>query len=269
MTTRTTAFRELHNGDELFVMPNPFDVGSARILERSGFKALATSSGGMAYARAKRDGAITKDEALEHCRDIVDATHLPVSADLERGFGDSPEDVFKTVIDACQVGLAGCSIEDYNGNPECPLYDETLAIERVQAAVEACRSVSPDFVFTARCENLVWGQPDLDLVIRRLQAYADVGADVLFAPGLSTTAEIETVVSSVSKPLNVVASSLSQGVTVAELSGIGVTRVSTGSALAQLAYAPVVSAVAEMKEKGAFGFINQMLNWEELESYFD
>src|SRR5438477_2768076 len=199
-------FRALHARPGAFVIPNPWDVGSARILASLGFEALATTSSGFANALGRVDGQVTRDEVLQHCRELTVATELPVSADLERGFGDEPEVVAETIRLAGASGLAGGSIEDYSGDPARPIYELTLAVERVQAAAEAARRLDAGFVLTARAENLLRGVRDLDDTIRRLQAYERAGADVLFAPGLSTLDDVRLVTSSVGRPVNVLAS---------------------------------------------------------------
>ncbi|MGI9405427.1 MAG: isocitrate lyase/PEP mutase family protein [Hyphomicrobiaceae bacterium] len=268
MTSPGETFRALHEERGAFVIPNPWDVGSARILAGMGFKALATTSGGMAYALGKRDGAVSRDEALDHCRDIVSATPLPVSADLEKGFGDTPEQMSDIITAAAETELAGCSIEDYTGNPDAPIYDQSLAVERIKAASEACRSLSADFVLTARCESLVWTKPVLDDVIGRLQAYEAAGADVLFAPGLDDFESIRTVVSAISKPVNVIMSTPGLPFGVKELSEIGVKRISIGSAFAQLAYGSLIAAAEEIATTGHFSFTKDAIDYEKLESFF-
>src|SRR5262249_12272712 len=199
---RAARFRALHDGPDIFVIPNPWDVGSARILAGLGFKALATSSAASALALGRRDGGLTRDEALAHARVIVDATDLPVSADLERGFGDAPEVVAETIRLAAEAGLVGCTIEDATGNQARPLYDEHLAVERMAAAAEAARAQRFPFVLTARAHNLLYPNPSLDDTIRRLQAFEKAGADVLFAPGLPDLAAVRAVCAAVSKPVN-------------------------------------------------------------------
>ena len=178
------AFRALHHGGSPFVIPNPWDVGSARILASMGFPALATTSAGMAFSMGRIEGTVPSADVLDHCRAIVGATPLPVSADLERGFGDSPDSVAETIRAGATTGLAGASIEDHTGDRSAPIYDDTLAVERIVAAVEAARALSDDFVLTARCESLLWGETRLGPVIARLQAFEAAGADVLYAPGL-------------------------------------------------------------------------------------
>ncbi len=264
----TSEFRKLHESTDLFVMPNPWDAGSAKIFSGCGFKALATTSGGMAYSLGKRDGHVTRDEALRHCSDIVAATHLPVSADLEKGYGDSPEEVAKMIIAVAATGVAGCSIEDHTGNPELPIFDKSLAIERIQAAHEARVSLPDDFVLTARCEKFLWNEPELDNVIERLQAFESAGADVLFAPGIEDLSDIESVVRALNKPVNVVMSAPNLPYGLPELREIGVRRISIGSAMAQLIYGTAIAAISELAESGTFNFVKDAMEFEELESWF-
>jgi 2-methylisocitrate lyase-like PEP mutase family enzyme len=237
-------FRELHASR--FVIPNPWDVGSARILASLGFRALATTSAGFANALGRADGRVTRDEAIAHCRQIAGATPLPVSADLENGFGDAPERVAETIALASGTGLAGCSIEDYAG--EAGIYPHRLAVDRVRAAVEASRKESSPLVITGRCENFLRGNPDLADTIARLQAYQDAGAEVLYAPGLSTLDQVRSVVAEIDRPLNVLI--LPGGPTVRELFEAGAKRVSTGSALAVAAQDALVQAARELLDTG-------------------
>ncbi|KJB96924.1 2-methylisocitrate lyase [Skermanella aerolata KACC 11604] len=262
------AFRALHEEPGVFVIPNPWDTGTARILAAMGFKALATTSAGMAFSLGVPDGHVSRDVILDHCRTIVAATSLPVSADLERGFGDSPESAAETIRVAAGIGLAGGSLEDHTGRTDDPIYDPALAIERIEAAAQACRSLGKDFVLTARCENFLWGRPDLDDTIRRLLAYEKAGADVLYAPGLPDLDTIRTVCNSVTKPLNVVMGMPGATFGVAELADAGVKRISIGSALARLAFGAFVEAAREMKEEGTFGFSKKAIGFAELEKFF-
>lgn len=261
-------FRSLHEQSGAFVIPNPWDVGSARILAGMGFKALATTSGGMAYALGKPDGRVSREQAFRHCSDIVASTPLPVSADLEKGFGDSPESVFKTITEASAIGLAGGSIEDHTGRPDAPIFDLPLAIERIEAASEACRNLSEDFVLTARCETLVWGGTSVDEVITRLQAFETAGADVLFAPGLDDFDAIREVCSAVNKPVNVIMSTPGLAFGVSDLAEIGVKRISIGSAFAQVAYGSLVAAAREIAQNGSFEFTKDAIDYVELEAFF-
>jgi 2-methylisocitrate lyase-like PEP mutase family enzyme len=246
-------FRELHARP--FVIPNPWDVGSARILASLGFQALATTSAGFANALGREDGRVTRDEALEHCRQIAAATRLPVSADLENGFGDAPDVVAETIALASRTGLAGCSIEDYA--PEGGIYPAGLAVDRVRAAVEASRRDPSPLVITARCENFIRGHPDLADTIARLQAYQEAGADVLYAPGLRSVDAVRSLVAAVDRPLNVLI--LPGGPTVRELFEAGATRVSTGSALAVAAQDALVQAARELLETGTHAFWTRSL----------
>lgn len=265
---KVKAFRALHHGDKAFIMPNPWDKGSAIILEKLGFQAIATTSTGMAFSLGLCDGKVNPDLVLKHCRDLVQVTSLPVSADLEKGFGDSAKDVFETIVAAAEVGLAGGSIEDHTGDPDNPIFEKSLAVERVAAAVEACNKVEGGFVLTARCENLLWGRPNLDQVIERLAAYEAVGAEVLYAPGLRDLGDIRHVCASLTNPVNVVMESTGNPFTVEELSGAGVKRISVGGAPAQLAYGSLVSAAKEMTEKGSFEFTQQAMGFDELNAFF-
>jgi 2-methylisocitrate lyase-like PEP mutase family enzyme len=267
MSKQKSTFRLLHENSGAFIIPNPWDAGSARILAAHGFKALATTSAGMAFAMGLPDGRVARDAAFAHCKQIVAATSLPVSADLERGFGDTPEAVAQTVRDAGAIGLAGCSIEDHTGSKEHPIYDFGLAVERIVAAVEAARSLPSDFVLTARCENLLWGKPNLDDVITRLQAFEQAGADVLFAPGLRDLDSIRTVCSAVSKPVNVVMEAHGK-FSLSELAEAGVKRVSTGATLARLAYGGLARAAQEMAADGSFGFAAETMSFDEVSAFF-
>lgn len=266
MVRESGAFRRLHDGTGAFIIPNPWDVGTARMLAALGFPALATTSAGMAFALGKADGDVAWADVLAHCRMIVEATPLPVSADLERGIGDSPESAAETVRAAAGVGLAGCSLEDYSGDDAHPIYDFGLAVERIQAAAEAASALPDDFVLTARCENYLHGRPDLDDTIRRLQAYEQAGADVLYAPGLRDLEAIRTVCSSVTKPVNVIMGLPGASFSVAELEAAGVKRISVGSALARLAYGAVATAAQEMREQGTFTFADGIIGFAPLEA---
>jgi 2-methylisocitrate lyase-like PEP mutase family enzyme len=251
-TRRSETFLALHRPDPPLVLPNPWDRGSAKLLAAIGFQALATTSAGFAATLGRRDGAISRDEAVQHCADIVGATDLPVSADFENGFADDPDDVAANVRLAAETGLAGCSIEDYTGRPDDPFYDDGLAAERVVAAVEAGRGVNPAFVITARCEYLFRGRSDLAATIARLQAYESAGAHVLYAPALFDAADIKSVVTSVGKPVNVLG--LPGLPSVAELGELGVCRISVGSGFNMVALGAVVQAGRELLDEGTFGW---------------
>jgi 2-methylisocitrate lyase-like PEP mutase family enzyme len=250
---KTERFRALHARAGAFVIPNPWDPGSARLLAGLGFEALATTSAGVAAALGRADGEVSRSEQIEHCRRICEATDLPVSADLENGFGDEPATVAETIRLAIGSGLAGGSIEDYTGNPAKPIYPLALAVERIHAAVDAARPSSPSFVLTARAENLIRGVVDLDDTIRRLQAYEAAGAEVLYAPGLLTLDDVRAVTSAVSRPVNVLAVMV-RGASVATLSGAGAKRLSVGGALARAASTAVIRAGVEMQGDGTFGW---------------
>lgn len=243
-------FRLLHEGDEGFIIPNPFDIGSARLLEAMEFQALATTSQGAAAALGRRDGELTRDEAIAHASLLASATRLPLSADLENGFGDSPADVETTVRAAVDAGLAGCSIEDW-GPGDGP-YQFELAKDRVRAAADAIPNGEDSLVLTARCENHLRGNPDLSNTIARLQAYQEAGADVLYAPALATVEDVREVLRSIDRPLNVLL--LPGGPSANELLGAGVKRVSVGSALAWAAYAGFAEAATELRSRESHGY---------------
>jgi len=268
MSDKGTEFRRLHEEAGTFIIPNPWDIGTARILAALGFRALATTSAGMAFSLGVPEGQASREDVLTHCRAIVAATPLPVSADLEKGFGDSPESAAETIRAAAGLGLAGCSIEDHTGRRDDPIYDFALAVERIEAAAQACRALPHDFVLTARCENFLWGRPDLDDTIRRLQAFEKAGADVLYAPGLHDLGTIRTVCKVLTKPVNVVMGMPGATFGVAELADAGVKRISVGSALARLAFGSFVSAAREMKSEGTFRFSEKAMGFTELEGFF-
>jgi 2-methylisocitrate lyase-like PEP mutase family enzyme len=245
-------FLELHVPGTPLLMPNPWDPGSARLLESLGFAALATTSSGFAATLARLDGSVTRDEALAHAAAVVDAVDVPVSADLENGFADDPDGVAETVRGALDAGLAGCSVEDYAGTAADRIYDAGLAVERVAAAVEVAHAGPVHLVITARAENHIHGVHDLDDTIARLQAYQNAGADVLFAPGLSALDDIQRVVSAVDRPVNVLA--LPGAPTVAELASVGVARLSVGGAFAYVALGAVVEAAGQLQGEGTYGY---------------
>lgn len=267
MDDKGAAFRALHTAPGAFVIPNPWDIGTARILAAMGFPALATTSAGMAFSLGVPEGRTAREDVLAHCRMIVSATLLPVSADLEKGFGDSPESVAETIRAAAAIGLAGCSIEDHTNRRDDPIFDFALAVERIAAAAEACRALPRDFVLTARCENFLWGRADLDDTIKRLLAFEQAGADVLYAPGLRDLGAIRTVCGAVSKPVNVVMGLSGATFGVAELAEAGVKRVSVGAALARLAYGAFIDAAREMRSQGTFGFSAKAMGFAEIERF--
>ncbi|WP_156343047.1 isocitrate lyase/PEP mutase family protein [Devosia sp. A16] len=258
-------FQALHQGP-LFVIPNPWDAGSARLLAGLGFSALATTSAGLAFALGRRDGegGVSRDEALRNAADIIAATDLPVSADLENGYGDTPEIAAETTRLAGEVGLVGSSIEDATGNPADPIYDFNLSVERVAAAAEAAHAQSFPFTFVARAENFLHGRNDLDDTIRRLQAYEKAGADVLFAPGLPTIDAIRTVCASVSKPVNVVLGARNTPYSLADLAAAGVRRVSTGSSFARAALTGLRDASLELLGPGTATYLDDAISFAEV-----
>jgi len=264
---KAARFRALHEGPGAFVIPNPWDAGSARILAALGFPALATSSGASAGVLGRRDGKVTREEALAHARAIVEATDLPVSADLEKGFGDAPAAAAETIRLAAGVGLVGGSIEDATGDKDRPLYDIGLATERVAAAVQAARALSFPFTLTARTENFLRGNPSLDDTIERLQAFEKAGADVLMAPGLPDLAAVRAVCAAVTKPVNFMAGIKGKSFTVAELQAAGVRRISLATSLYRLAMTSVVDAAREVKDKGTFGYLDRSLGTPDINAF--
>lgn len=254
---RAERFKALHEREGAFVMPNPWDIGSAKLLAGLGFEALATTSVGFANSLGRLDGQVTLAEVVEHCRNLCAATDLPVSADLENCFVDDPDEAAGTILLAAQAGLAGGSIEDYSGDPSNPIYDFSLAVERVHAAAEAARSLDFPFTLTARAENLLRGRQDLDDTIRRLQAYEAAGADVLYAPALTTLDEVRLVTGALRKPLNVLAPMV-KGATVAQLADAGAKRISVGGALARAAITALLRAGRDMQEQGSFGWTSDL-----------
>jgi len=260
-------FQALHKGPGAFVIPNPWDGGSARILAGLGFHALATSSGAAAGVLGRRDGKITRDEALAQVRIIVAATELPVSADLEKGFGDAPSVVAETIALAAQAGLVGCSIEDATGNKDKPLYTLADAVERIKAASQAAKRLSFPFTLSARAENFLRGNPDLDDTIRRLQAYEAAGADVLFAPGLPDLDAVRKLCQSVSRPVNFMVGIKGKSFSVAELENAGVRRISLATSLFRSAMTGLVEAAREVKERGTFTYLDRSLATPDLNRY--
>jgi 2-methylisocitrate lyase-like PEP mutase family enzyme len=261
---KATRFRELHEGPGAFVIPNPWDIASARMLAGFGFRALATSSAASATALGKRDGGLTREEALAHARSIVDATDLPVSADLEKGFGEAPEVVAGTVRLAAAAGLVGCTIEDSTGNPDRPMYDFHLSVDRIAAAVEAVRALPFPFMLTARAHNLLYCAPGVDETIERLQAYEKAGADVLFAPGLPDIESVRAVCQALSKPFNFMVGMKGKSFPMAELQAAGVRRISLATSLYRAAMTGFLDAVREVKEKGQFTFVDRSVSTPEL-----
>jgi 2-methylisocitrate lyase-like PEP mutase family enzyme len=260
-------FRALHQGSNAFVIANAWDAGSARLLAGLGFSALATSSGASAGTLGRRDGQVTREEALEQARTIVMATDVPVSADLEQGFGDAPTVVAETIRLAAAAGLVGGSIEDATGNEARPLYDFDFAVERVVAAAQAARSLACPFTLTARTENFVCGNPDLEDTIRRLQAFEKAGADVLFAPGLPDLDAVRTVCSAVSKPVNFMVGIRGKSFSVAELEAAGVRRISLSTSLYRAAMSGLFEAAREVKDHGTFGYLDRVLTTSKINEW--
>jgi 2-methylisocitrate lyase-like PEP mutase family enzyme len=273
MTRRATQaekgrrFQALHQGPGAFLIPNPWDAGTARLLQSIGFDALATTSAGLAFMLGRSDGTgdLTREATLANAKAIVDATDLPVAGDLENGYGDSPEAVAETVRLAGEVaGLVGGSIEDATGNPERPIYEFALAVDRIAAAAEAAHALPFPFVLVGRAENYLHGRPDLDDTVRRLQAFERAGADALYAPGLTRAPDIRAVCAAVQKPVNVVMGLRDASFSIAELEAMGVRRISVGSALSRAALAAVAAAASEMKTQGTFTFATAALPYRDV-----
>jgi 2-methylisocitrate lyase-like PEP mutase family enzyme len=261
---KAVRFRALHEGQGAFVIPNPWDVGSARILAGLGFQALATSSAASASALGRRDGDLTQEEALAHARLIVNATDLPVSADLEKGFGDEPEVVAETIRLAAEAGLVGCTIEDATRNQDRPLYDFGLAVERIASAAQAAHALPFPFVLTARAHGLLYANPNLDETISRLQAFERAGADVLFAPGLPDLAAVRAVCAAVSKPVNFMVGIKEKSFPLSELAAAGVKRISLATSLYRAAMTAFLDAANEVRDKGEFSFLDRCVTTPEL-----
>ena len=257
---KARAFWDLHTGPRAFVIPNPWDAGGARILAALGFKALATTSAGLAFSLGRKDGSVSRADTLDHARQITEAApDLPVSADLGNGFGDAPETAADTIRLAAHAGLAGGSIEDATGNPRSPIYDFNHAVERVAAAAQTARSTAAPFTLTARAENFLHGKPDLEDVIARLKAFEAAGADVLYAPALPSLDAIRAVCASLSKPVNVVVGFGAARFSIDELTDAGVRRISLGSSLARAALGGISRAAKEINERGTFDFLDDCL----------
>jgi 2-methylisocitrate lyase-like PEP mutase family enzyme len=268
---KAEAFRALHERPGAFITPNPWDAGTAKLLASLGFEALATTSLGLANMLGRVDGAnsVSRHEVLDNCRVIAGATELPVNADLENGYADAPREAAEMIRLAAEAGVVGGSIEDATGDASRPIYDFTLAVERVQAAVEVARALPFRFVLTARAENLLHGRHDLDDTIKRLQAFEKAGADVLYAPGVKDLAQIRAVTSAVSRPVNVVMSAADPSLTLAQLAEAGVKRVSVGGALSRLALAAFLDGAREMKDKGTFTWVRRTVPSRELKAVFN
>ncbi|SDI61726.1 2-Methylisocitrate lyase, PEP mutase family [Paraburkholderia steynii] len=265
---KARAFRALHEASVPFIIPNPWDIGSARLLEALGFKALATTSAGYAFTLGLPDNAVGREQMIRHLAELAPSTDLPVSADLENGFGDAPEDAAETIRQAGAAGVVGGSIEDATGRAGDPIYAHELAVERVRAAVEAARSLPFPFMLTARAENYLNGRADLADTIRRLQAFQEAGADVLYAPGLKTREDIAAVVSSVDRPVNVLMGMAGMPFSVDDLAQMGVKRISVGGALARAALGALLRAANEMLGRGTFTYTSEAATMKEVTDLF-
>lgn len=268
MTTqheKAARFRALHAREGAFIIPNPWDRGSARLLEQAGFEALATTSAGCAFALGLCDNQVGRERMMAHVHELASATDLPLSVDLENGFGHDPATVAETIRMTAEAGAVGGSIEDASGDPAHPLYELDHAVARVRAAVQAARSLPFPFTLTARAENFLVGRPDLDDTIARLRAYQDAGADVLYAPGLRTPEQVEAVLRAVDRPINVLANATFDR---DMLSKMGVRRISVGGVLTRVAYGALLRAAKEMRERGSFAFFNEAVSHGELQEKF-
>lgn len=268
---KAQAFQALHERSKIFVMPNPWDAGTAKLFASLGFEALATTSLGFASTLGRVDGtlSVTREELIANCRAIAEATDLPINADLENGYADDPDEAATIIPMAAEAGVVGGSIEDATGNPAQPIYDFNLAVKRVAAAARVARALPFPFTLTARAENYLHGRPDLDDTIRRLQAFAAAGADVLYAPGLRDLATIRKVVGAVGKPVNVVMSSADPSITVQQLADAGVKRISVGGALSRLAFAAVRDAAVAMRDTGSFAWVGDTIPGKDLKAIFE
>jgi len=268
VTEKGGLFRDLHARVQVFVMPNPWDIGSARILAALGFEALATTSAGFAHALGRRDGGVRVEEKVQHCAALAAATDLPLSADLENCYAHAPADAARNLLAVAQSGIVGASIEDYTCDPAHPIYDFNLAVERVQAAAEAVHALPFPFTLTARAENLLRGRLDFDDTVRRLQAYAAAGADVLFAPGLSSLDQVRALVAAVDKPVNVLGPMV-RGASVAELGAAGARRISIGGALARAATTAFIGGARELREQGSLAWSANLLPLASVEALLE
>ena len=267
-TEKGILFRALHQCDRAFIIPNPWDIGTARVLAHMGFEALATTSAGYAFSIGQRDNTVGRDKMIAHVRDMVAATDLPVSADLENGFGDDPETVAETIRLGAAAGLVGGSIEDSSARRDAPIYEREHAAERVRAAAELAHSLPFPFMLTARAENYLFGRRDLNDTIKRLQAYQEAGADVLYAPGLATKEDIVAVVGSLDRPVNVLMGLAGVRLNLAELSEIGVKRISVGSVLSRVALTAFIRAATEMRDHGTFTFGDDIVSFRDISAIF-
>jgi 2-methylisocitrate lyase-like PEP mutase family enzyme len=265
---KSAMFVALHTDPGCFLIPNPWDKGSAILLESIGFKALASTGAGYAFTLGKPDLAVSAKDMLNYFKDICEVTDVPVSADMQNGFGDSPESAALTIIEAAKVGLVGGSIEDASGNTTNSIYDIGLATERIAAAAQAAKGLNFKFMLTARCENYLYGNPNIADTIKRLQAYQEAGADVLYAPGIQTVEDIKAVLSSIDRPMNLLMGFPSSSLTVADVAALGVKRISVGGSLARVALGALKRAGAELLEQGTFSYTQQALLGKDLNALF-
>lgn len=265
---KSEAFVNLHSNGDCFVIPNPWDIGSAKLLEHMGFNALATTGAGLAFTQGKADQNISALEMLSHLTQLCSATNLPISADLQNGFGDTPESAALTIIEAAKSGIVGGSIEDASGNSAKPIYDLGLAKERIQQAAQAARTLDFKFMLTARAENYLYGNPDVKNTILRLQAYQEAGADVLFAPGVQSKEDIQSILSEIDRPLNILMGFQGVQLSLDELRELGVTRVSLGGSLARAAYGALLRAGAEVLTSGTFNYADDAISGKEINAIF-
>ena len=262
-------FDALHQQNEIFIIPNPWDVGTARLLQQAGFPALATTGAGYAFSRGRKDGSLGREQMLEYVADMVSATPLPVSADLESGFGDEPETVAETIRQGAEAGLVGASIEDILSGQGGSLYEMEFAADRIRAAAEVVKGLPFRFMLTARCENYLIGNKNIGDTIRRLQAYQEAGADVLYAPGIASLEEIKTLVDAVDRPVNVVVGLAGANMNRQQLSSVGVRRISLGSTLSRAALGEFLRATREMMEHGTFEFAKKAIDYPTINGMFD
>lgn len=266
---KSEAFESLHRKGRCFVIPNPWDAGSAKLLEYLGFPALATTGAGFAFSQGKTDLSINAKAMLPHLSQLCDISSLPISADLQNGFGDTPEEAAITIAEAAKTGIVGGSLEDASGDPKHPIYNMGLARERIRHAAQAVKALDFKFMLTARAENYLYGNPDLNDTIRRLQAYQEAGADVLFAPGIQSKADIRSTLGSIDRPLNVLVGLPGEQLTLAELSELGVTRISLGGSLARMAYGALIQAINDITATGSFGYARNAISGKEINAIFD
>lgn len=267
-TEKSDEFIQLHQPGNCFIIPNPWDRGSAKLLQHLGFKALASTGAGCAFSQGRSDLSINARDMLAQLTELVQSTDLPISADLQNGFGHTPEDAAQTIIEAAKSGIVGGSLEDASGDATNPIYDVGLAVERIQSAAAAAKSLNFKFTLTARAENYLYGRADLKATIKRLQAYQEAGADVLYAPGIQSREDIKAIVQSIDRPLNVLMGLQGMQLTVAEVQALGVTRISLGGSLARAAYGALVRAAREVQALGTFSYVDEAISGKEINSIF-